>query len=192
VLFVSHDLASLTKLCTRSLWLEAGRVRDSGPTTRIVRDYLTSGFVTSTSGSLGAGTGSGRLLDVAVRAAAHDRPALLREDPLQIVVRLQVSEVRIGLDVAVFVTNDRGVRVFDEALSTRQVRTFPPGTYDVVLDVPPVLEQGEYTVGVWVGTQHEDVQYEPTAASFVLHGDRAAFRDRAVVLPLPFTVTSVG
>src|SRR5215204_2083258 len=39
VVFVSHDLSSLQRLCSRSLWLEAGRVRDEGPTAQVVRDY---------------------------------------------------------------------------------------------------------------------------------------------------------
>jgi len=42
LLFVSHDLEALGKLCRRSIWLESGQIRDTGPTGEIVRDYLTS------------------------------------------------------------------------------------------------------------------------------------------------------
>src|SRR5215212_9269827 len=42
LIFVSHDLGSLTRICARSLWLDRGRVLDSGPTPEIVRSYLSS------------------------------------------------------------------------------------------------------------------------------------------------------
>jgi lipopolysaccharide transport system ATP-binding protein len=39
ILMVSHDLAFLTKLCSRVLWLENGVVREIGDPARIVADY---------------------------------------------------------------------------------------------------------------------------------------------------------
>jgi ABC-type polysaccharide/polyol phosphate transport system ATPase subunit len=42
LVFVSHDLEALTRVCDRSLWLDSGQVRDSGPTSEIVRSYLSS------------------------------------------------------------------------------------------------------------------------------------------------------
>jgi len=40
ILFVSHNLAAVENLCTRAVWLEAGRVRSAGDTHEIVREYL--------------------------------------------------------------------------------------------------------------------------------------------------------
>jgi len=37
LVFVSHDLETLIKLCERSIWLESGQIRDSGRTDVIVR-----------------------------------------------------------------------------------------------------------------------------------------------------------
>jgi ABC-type polysaccharide/polyol phosphate transport system ATPase subunit len=192
VLFVSHDLGSLSKLCTRALWLEAGQIRDEGPTAAVVRDYLTSGFAASSAATLAGGSASGRLLQVRVQAADGSQRPLMRDEPVRIVACFEIREALVGLDFAVFLTNERGVRVFDETLSHSQEHAFPPGRYEVALDVPPVLAQGEYTVGVWLGTTHEDVHYEPSAIAFTLHGDESTPRDRAVVLGLPFTVTSLG
>jgi len=39
VLFVSHQMAAIRRLCTRTIWLEAGRVRDFGPTGEVVARY---------------------------------------------------------------------------------------------------------------------------------------------------------
>ena len=188
VLFVSHDLAALSKLCTRSIWLEAGEIREEGPTATVVRNYLTSGFASGQGGVVGGGNASGRLLDVAVRPVdGSDRP-LLRDEPLEIVVRFEVHEELVGLDLAVVLTNQHGVRVFDELLSQSQEPRFEPGRHEAVLEVPPVLALGEYTVGIWLGTAHEDVSHEQAAMSFTLHGEEAFHRDRVVVLGLPYRV----
>ena len=190
VVFVSHDLDSLTRLCSRSLWLEAGQVRDDGPTAQIVRDYLSSGFAAATAGSAQAAAGPVQLLSVrAERPSGDPDAALLRDEPFRLVVDLQVDEHVPGLDLAIFVTNARGTRVFDETLSDHATSSLQQGRSRVTLEVPPVLNVGDHTVGIWVGTATEEILVEPTAAAFVLHGSERGRPDRAVVLGLPFTVS---
>ena len=43
ILFVSHNMAAITRLCERALWLERGRLHDSGDAEQIVARYLASG-----------------------------------------------------------------------------------------------------------------------------------------------------
>jgi lipopolysaccharide transport system ATP-binding protein len=45
VLFVSHNMAAVTQLCTRAIWLDQGRVKEIGPTDRVARNYLAAGSV---------------------------------------------------------------------------------------------------------------------------------------------------
>jgi lipopolysaccharide transport system ATP-binding protein len=40
VLFVSHDMQSVSRLCDRAYWLEGGRVAASGPAETVVGEYL--------------------------------------------------------------------------------------------------------------------------------------------------------
>ncbi len=40
VVVVSHDLDSLTKICSRILWLDHGRIRLSGPVSEVITAYL--------------------------------------------------------------------------------------------------------------------------------------------------------
>jgi lipopolysaccharide transport system ATP-binding protein len=47
VLFVSHQMTAIRRLCNRTIWLEAGRIRDFGPTGDVVARYESE--------SLGAG-----------------------------------------------------------------------------------------------------------------------------------------
>jgi ABC-2 type transport system ATP-binding protein/lipopolysaccharide transport system ATP-binding protein len=193
VVFVSHDLNTLSRLCSRSLWLEGGRVRDDGPTQQVVRDYLTAGFARESEDRQDAaaiGTGPVRLLGVSVVSPVSPAGgALLRDDPLQIVVDLEVHDEQFGLDVAVYVTNNRGVRILDELLSDSLAERFSLGRHQMTLDLPPVLNVGEHLVGVWVGTSIYDFVNEPAAASFELVGSSRQRPERAVVLDLPFRRT---
>ncbi len=189
VIFVSHDLAALSRLCSRAIWLEAGRIRDEGPTASVVRDYLTSGFTGGQLASLSGGSSAGRLVEVRVEPLDRSNRPLVREEPFRVVVCVEIREERLGLDLSVILTNQEGVRLVDESLSDSRQQRFSVGHHEVSCVVPPVLPHGDYTVGAWLGTAHEDVHYEPAALSFTLHGADAAQRDRAVVLGLRFEVS---
>ena len=43
VLFVSHNMSVVTRLCERGIWLDGGRVTATGPMEDVVRQYLGSG-----------------------------------------------------------------------------------------------------------------------------------------------------
>src|SRR5581483_6288276 len=40
VVFVSHDLGAVTRLCPRTIWLEQGRVREDGPSAGVIERYI--------------------------------------------------------------------------------------------------------------------------------------------------------
>ncbi|MBE0557421.1 MAG: ABC transporter ATP-binding protein [Proteobacteria bacterium] len=40
VIFVSHDTAAVTELCSRAIWVESGRIRMDGPPKYVVEKYL--------------------------------------------------------------------------------------------------------------------------------------------------------
>lgn len=40
VIFVSHDTAAVTELCSRAIWIESGRIRMDGPPKYVVEKYL--------------------------------------------------------------------------------------------------------------------------------------------------------
>jgi ABC-type polysaccharide/polyol phosphate transport system ATPase subunit len=39
IVMVSHDLASIEKLCNRVVWMEHGAVREIGPTKTVIEAY---------------------------------------------------------------------------------------------------------------------------------------------------------
>ena len=40
VVFVSHDLGSITQLCRRAIWLDHGQIQADGPSEEIVQRYV--------------------------------------------------------------------------------------------------------------------------------------------------------
>jgi ABC-type multidrug transport system ATPase subunit len=47
VLFVSHNMPAVTRLCDRSIWIEGGKLIADGPSDEIVKNYLCSDLGTS-------------------------------------------------------------------------------------------------------------------------------------------------
>ena len=43
VIFVSHNMQAITRLCSRAIWLEDGQVKFDGPSDEVVSKYMTSG-----------------------------------------------------------------------------------------------------------------------------------------------------
>jgi ABC-type polysaccharide/polyol phosphate transport system ATPase subunit len=193
VVFVSHDLETLTRLCRRGLWLDAGEIVDSGPTGEVVRGYLTSGWSSPASGTKVVRSGPVTVRDVRVLSAdGTPSTALMRDDPLRIQVEFDLAEEVPGLDIALYVTTHSGIKVFDEALSDHGLERLPPGAYCAELAVPPVLNVGDFSVGLWLGTVHEDLIHEPAAVSFTLSGSGHDRPDRLLALGLPLVVRPVA
>ena len=193
LIFVSHDLGSLNKLCQRSLWLEAGTIRDSGPTPGIIRRYLAAGLTPAEPGRTLFESGQVTVHDLRVVPDTADRgTALIRGDAMKIVVGFDVHEEVPGLDLAIMITTSSGARVLDELLSDRETPRFALGCYQAELSLPPLLNLGDYTVGLWFGTQHDDFINQPVAAPFTVHGSDRHRSERILVLDVPFTVQRLG
>ncbi len=192
LIFVSHDLGTLSRLCERSLWLESGRIRDSGPTEAIVGKYLASSF-------LGHGAETRRfesdgVVVHALRVLPVDRDAgavLMRGDRLRIETEFEVTDDVPGLDLAVLVTRSGGARVIDEVLSERSAVRLSRGHYRVSLDLPPLLNVGDYTAGLWFGTQYEELLDLASAMPFTVHGSHLDRPERILAMALPFQVDRV-
>jgi ABC-2 type transport system ATP-binding protein/lipopolysaccharide transport system ATP-binding protein len=191
LIFVSHDLEALSKICPQSIWLESGSIRDAGATEAIVRDYLTSGLSSRESGAPVYKSSAVTVHDIRVLSAdSQEASALMRGDRLRIETVFDVAEDIPGLDLALMVTSSRGVRVIDEVLSDRSSMRLSPGSYRISLALPPLLNVGDYTAGVWFGTRfgtsYEDLFDLPAAAPFTLHGSDLERPERVLVLNLPF------
>lgn len=174
VLFVSHDPGAVAQLCSRAVWLEAGRVRSAGPAHELLDQYLRTTVPATTR----------------VEASLHDHDALehlslallggsgepldspRRDEPLTFELDFTTRQRTMSLDAALYLVDGRGTRVVNENLSdSDQVISGPAQRYRVRFDLPPILASGNYVAGVWLGTQND----------LVFRGDLLRFTIR----PLP-------
>jgi len=191
VVFVSHDLEAIARLCPSAVWLEKGSIQQEGSATQVIDSYLASAV--SEGGAVGnelIRAGPLLLHSVAIHDEAGRRLDVLRRDArFSITVDLTLEDRLPGFDLALYVVNSNGVRIFDEAWSDQGTkRPEGPGRYTVALTVPPILNVDEYRVGLWSGTAYETLVHQEVTAVFRLEGSVKRRPDRAVELMLPWEV----
>jgi len=185
VLFVSHNLDAVIRLCPRSIWLDHGSVRASGPTAEIVDAYLGDGVGQSGTRTWtpSASPTAACLRRVSVLDVDNQPRALLdRSQAFVIEVEFSVDRPSPGLDLATVVSTNRGARVLNEAISDRANASLAPGVHRARLTVPPILGVGDYRISVWIGSAYEDFVWEEEALSFRLEGVTNGRPDRLIQL----------
>jgi ABC-2 type transport system ATP-binding protein/lipopolysaccharide transport system ATP-binding protein len=191
VVFVSHNLEAITALCPHAICLERGEIFAEGGSGDVVERYLSSVREHESIETLVTDPGASVVLrSVRVVDAADETATVLRRDrSLAVQVRFTILSAVRGLDLAAYVVNGRGSEVINEAWSdTTSDRTSEPGEYLASLEIPPLLNVGTYTVGVWFGAAYETLVQEPTAARFRLLGEVKDRPKRTIVLHLPWSV----
>jgi len=160
VVFVSHDLGSITQLCRRAIWLDHGQIQADGPSEEIVQRYVR--------GSVGDvpridfEPDPTQRVQVLAADVADDEGRPLdhpeRGQPLTLRTRFVVREELPVVSVALSVQDQRGIRVLDEVWGEHgaDVLTIddPPCEVDVALTVPPILPAGGWrAVSSWRTTR---------------------------------------
>lgn len=158
VVFVSHHLDAVQRLCPQALLLERGRVATVGPTRDVLAHYAEDGGavpipgrVVDLSACVRRGSGDVRVVGLQV---ASDREDLARAPyatgPLEISLHLDARVPRVVGSLAVSVTDPTGLRLLhlDTAASARTVQV-PAGISVARLQVPTLpLAPGRYRIGV--------------------------------------------
>jgi ABC-type polysaccharide/polyol phosphate transport system ATPase subunit len=161
VVFVSHDLGAVGRLCERALWLDQGRVRFDGPTHEALRRYFEA------VGRIDAGR-------VELKTDPHLPVALTsvwltdqdgvpitgptRLDTVVLRLRLEVRERIPGLDVGFYIADSMGLRVLEDMLRVAEPASglgSSPGEAEIAVALPGVLRADDYLVGVYVYSGHD-------------------------------------
>ncbi|HEY0347333.1 MAG TPA: ABC transporter ATP-binding protein [Pyrinomonadaceae bacterium] len=117
VIFVSHNMPAVTRLCERTILLDGGTILQDGPSHKVVGSYLKSGLGTMAAREWADGDRPGneivRLCAVRVRAEdGHVSDAIDIRLPVRIEIEFEVLQTGHLLIPNIHVTNDEGVLVF--------------------------------------------------------------------------------
>src|SRR5581483_4274572 len=161
VLFVSHNMAAVTRLCTRALLLQGGRVAADGPVQRVVSAY--------TGGQTGEvptavdfeargrvpGSEDARLLAARVVSDGMQGSVLDIRRPVRVEIEYEVLRERWALHPNLHVYNDEGQCVFvtSDGYVRESQRPRAPGRYRAVVEVPGnFFAEGWLSVDVAIST----------------------------------------
>jgi ABC-type polysaccharide/polyol phosphate transport system ATPase subunit len=193
ILFVSHDLGAIARLCDRAIWLDGGRVRADGAAGDVVAAYVRAAGGTSAASDVDLGerrAGPLRLGRLRITDSAGGSPP---QRDREIVVRLDfdVEDPVPDLDIALWVVDGAGHRLIDDAWSDRRstpMRMSPGERYEARMTLPALLRPGAYTLGAWLGTELGQVAFfDGELGRFTVEariGDRAEALDRPrIVMP---------
>ncbi len=180
VLFVSHNMAAVRRLCSRAILLEEGRVGAIGEAAAVIHRYLAKvqGAAIGRLDERRRETSRGELQAVAFRAAASSGGPPRSASPAEFRVGYRSSGRVSHLHAAVAVKDPLGVTVF--VCSTRMKRSAlldlpPSGEVRCLVDWLPLVP-GRYFVDIKLtdGTDHTDLVRE-AAAFTVLDGGESGF-----------------
>ena len=159
VIFVSHDMSSIARLCSRAYWLQGGRVVAEGESEDVVARYLQAasgaGAEIVFEVEEAPGTDAFRLLGARVvdRSGETASSVDVRE-PVGVEMRFEVLGTIEPLFPKIKLGNDRGEVVFN-AFDTDERWRVPPdrGTYTCTAWIPAnLLNEGVMSVDVTVAS----------------------------------------
>lgn len=175
VLFVSHNMGSVAKLCRSCVWLDRGSVRDTGSPESIIPRYLaTSTFST---GSIGFNETESRT----VTEAWIESVQILKEsgsvsvlfttmDPVVVRINVSIESLLPEIGVSIRVAKLDGTTVIHSVnLVDDTPREFRPGRWSFDCRIPPnTLNRGMYSVSVfadipykkWISKKEDILTFE--------------------------------
>jgi lipopolysaccharide transport system ATP-binding protein len=166
VLFVSHDMAAIRRLCTRVLWIDKGRIVKTGPADEVVAAYtaeLLAGRLLPTLTGTGLAE-SCRLLDVRLLDAARapiGAAQITSPTYLDCLVRILRPEVNAVVSIELWRQKRCIFRQTSEPVAARHPTTFRAGTR-----VPAdFLNEGPYMARFRLLVSNRFGQDEPIVAA---------------------------
>ncbi len=187
VLFVSHNIEAIIRLCPRVVWLDQGRLAMDGPTNEVIDAYLTSALAGELDPVVTPEPGAPVTVERVRLLDRSDNPAsiLPRDDAFTLELAFTLERDVPELNLSVVIGNMRGGRLLDEAWSDSDEPTLRrAGSYRLRVTIPPVLNAGDYTLGLWMGTPYETLVWAEAVLTFRLEGSTHGRPERALQLGL--------
>lgn len=172
ILFVSHNMNSITSLCNKAIWLDKGRLMDAGDTPTIISRYLNEGLqvggeVKYEEGNR-PGTAQVELMAARILSATGQIIDMINiRESFVVEMEFEVKEeVDYELVPVLKIVNEEGYNIFDSIendWSINQNARFKPGKYVSRVVMPGnFLTEGTLMIGLamsswepWIVHFHE-------------------------------------
>jgi len=161
VIFVSHNMSTITRLCSRAILLDHGRIVASGDAGEVVERYLREGAQEGGRwwSEETLPDGPFRPVALVVRQREEMRDSVSSEEPFAFEFDYEVREplqhllvqlhLRTAEGFSLITTQDRDDPAFEDALRVRA-----PGRYRASVTIPGgLLNEGRFVLGVNVTTR---------------------------------------
>ncbi len=159
VLFVSHNMAAISRLCTRCIYLDSGKVANIGPTSSTIEQYLAGGFSGRTAEVIFKGGDGDDVRFVSARTLGqNDLPKnIFRSDEdVRISVTYEVKRPLAGVSVAINLSSSEVPSLWslgDWEIHPQLFNKRTPGVWTGEWIVPAnVLRPGRYYVACGAGS----------------------------------------
>ena len=172
VIFVSHNMAAIENLCTRTIWIDAGTMRQDGPSDKVIASYLSTFSESQRSGydlaNVHGRRGSGAVRFTRVDFLDRDgNPASVFRtgEPLRARFHYQANESVRDLQFAMIVFSDMGTRILTVSSweAGYYIPALEPGTGAIDLTIDDLfLQPNRYYLSMWIastGHLHDHVEH---------------------------------
>ncbi len=162
VLFVSHNMAAISKICGNAMLLEDGAIADYGPSQDIVETYLQDMDKHKSKHHferLWEKDVPICLLEASVLSEEmNEKGQFFRDKQVIVKIKYQINEEIDSVHVVSTVLSSDGVIAFmtsDGDLEPQRYKKRKPGTYICKFVVPPnILNHGDYSINISMGIPH--------------------------------------
>jgi len=157
VLFVSHNMSAMSRLCERGIWLEDGKIFDQGPINQVIQSYLFSG--TSESNPR---VDFELLEDKAAQIVSvealdfQEEPSLvhLNINPFSVRIRYRINQTLTKYRLGIIIRTPDGFEILTRTTSDfeNSLWSDEEGNYAFKVEIPGnLLKPGRYLITVFLG-----------------------------------------
>jgi lipopolysaccharide transport system ATP-binding protein len=163
VLFVSHNLGAVQRLCTRGLYLEKGRLEHAGSIESVIDAYqrATESLAQSAPPAREPGSRPYQFLDWELKGELYpDKHACFSRDECEILCRLQVTRHVPEAIIVFALWNDHGDLIVSGESQGEANRFFSisPGLHEVAIKVRLPIRPGLYQIQFLLNCQGENLE----------------------------------
>lgn len=156
IVFVSHNMSAISRLCQKTVWLEAGQVKQIGPTIDVVQSYLTANIRGVASVQFPVDPDKeGQITEIDVLDSNFEpNGQILAGLPFTIRMKYRLSRTCKHYRAGITISLSDGLEIYNSSSSDTNgvLLTSKPGEYTSYLTIPPaLLNTGRYLVSCSIG-----------------------------------------